>query len=206
MGFYTLVFRGISFLFLFATLQSGGCRKDVAEKVTNPLYGTLGAAGGFIFYDKGYYSDGWRYLEAAPEDVITTACWGFENIVVSGALSSKIGGGEQNTRALVTAQTAHSFLPGCETKNTAAMICEAYSWSGYSDWFIPSFEEMNLLINNLYAQGKGQFSAFDYYWTSTALSGNTAYAVIPKRQMDGVLYQEEKIKSDHHRIRLIRAY
>ena len=28
-----------------------------------------GPAGGFVFYDKGYYSDGWRYLEAAPADL-----------------------------------------------------------------------------------------------------------------------------------------
>lgn len=29
----------------------------------------VGPAGGYVFYDKGYYSDGWRYLEAAPADL-----------------------------------------------------------------------------------------------------------------------------------------
>ncbi|MCX7774604.1 MAG: hypothetical protein WHT81_09635 [Rectinemataceae bacterium] len=28
-----------------------------------------GPAGGYIFYDKGSYSDGWRYLEASPHDL-----------------------------------------------------------------------------------------------------------------------------------------
>jgi len=28
----------------------------------------IGPAGGFVFYDKGNYSDGWRYLECAPVD------------------------------------------------------------------------------------------------------------------------------------------
>ncbi|MDR0638267.1 MAG: DUF1566 domain-containing protein [Spirochaetaceae bacterium] len=28
----------------------------------------VGPAGGFVFYDKGSYSDGWRYLECAPEN------------------------------------------------------------------------------------------------------------------------------------------
>lgn len=28
-----------------------------------------GPAGGYVFYDKGEYSDGWRYLEAAPVDI-----------------------------------------------------------------------------------------------------------------------------------------
>lgn len=32
--------------------------------------GDEGPAGGVIFYDKGEYSDGWRYLEAAPADLV----------------------------------------------------------------------------------------------------------------------------------------
>ena len=31
--------------------------------------GDVGPAGGYIFYDRGYYENGWRYLEAAPADM-----------------------------------------------------------------------------------------------------------------------------------------
>ena len=31
--------------------------------------GDIGPAGGYIFYDRGYYENGWRYLEAAPADM-----------------------------------------------------------------------------------------------------------------------------------------
>ena len=31
--------------------------------------GEIGPAGGYVFYDKGKYTDGWRYLEAAPADI-----------------------------------------------------------------------------------------------------------------------------------------
>jgi hypothetical protein len=35
-----------------------------------PLEGSevIGPAGGYVFYDKGSYSGGWRYLESPPED------------------------------------------------------------------------------------------------------------------------------------------
>jgi hypothetical protein len=33
----------------------------------------IGPAGGFVFYDKGSYSAGWRYLECAPENAGTGA-------------------------------------------------------------------------------------------------------------------------------------
>ena len=39
------------------------------------LIGTTGPGGGIIFYDKGSYSDGWRFLEAAPQDLDGTYSW-----------------------------------------------------------------------------------------------------------------------------------
>jgi hypothetical protein len=35
----------------------------------------IGPAGGYVFYDKGSYSDGWRYLECAPKDVGRDVDW-----------------------------------------------------------------------------------------------------------------------------------
>jgi TolB-like protein len=43
------------------------------EKVYN--VGDRGPAGGIIFYDKGRYSDDWRYLEAAPKNVEFKSYW-----------------------------------------------------------------------------------------------------------------------------------
>jgi hypothetical protein len=37
--------------------------------------GDTGPAGGFIFYDKGYNSGGWRYLEAAPVEAEFQTVW-----------------------------------------------------------------------------------------------------------------------------------
>ncbi len=37
--------------------------------VWDVLYPGIPGSIGYVFYDKGYYSDGWRYLEAAPADL-----------------------------------------------------------------------------------------------------------------------------------------
>ena len=76
--------------------------------------GTLvGSAGGAPFYDKRYYSDGWRYMEAAPVSTEWTAEWGATGYVIwpdgdelppgraSLAMDASFGGGMGNTAGTV---------------------------------------------------------------------------------------------------------
>jgi tetratricopeptide (TPR) repeat protein len=54
---------------LFKNGYTGGV--NLAEKLKEPRVYHIGEkteTGGFVFYDKGDYRDGWRYLEAAPRD------------------------------------------------------------------------------------------------------------------------------------------
>ena len=48
-----------SFFFVCIVFAINSCSLDGSA--------VIGPAGGYVFYDKGYYSDGWRYLEASPE-------------------------------------------------------------------------------------------------------------------------------------------
>jgi len=73
---------------------------------------------------------------------------------VYGAEGSIIGTGSQNTLAIEAA---------CPTPNTAADICANLDLEGYSDWFLPSFDEIAAMNNNLHLNGYGNFAGFSPY-------------------------------------------
>jgi len=113
--------------------------------------GDRGPAGGFIFFDKGYSSDGWQYLEVASRDA-PTAHWGPR----ANGTRAGIGTGRQNTNLIVRT----------DDTGTAAHRCQEYRQGGYNDWFLPSKDELNLMYQNLKQRGLGSFSN-SLYWSST---------------------------------------
>jgi len=128
-----------------------------------------GPAGGYIFYDKNSYSDGWRYLEAAPSDQSTSAKWGCHWTFIFGADGTAVGTGEQNTIDIEA---------GCTTAGTAADICANLSLGGYSDWFLPSKDELNLMYTNLKLFGVGGFAVTAtgfVYWSSSGGRASNAW-------------------------------
>ena len=114
--------------------------------------------------DKGSYTDGWRYMEAAPEGQVKSV-WGTYGQTVPGAVGSAIGTGQQNTLDIITGDPA---------TNTAADVCDAYSITNcgvsYEDWFLPSIGELNQIYNELCLYGEGNFSN-GYHWSSTKYGG-----------------------------------
>ena len=127
----------------------------------------IGPAGGYIFYDKGSYSNGWRYLEAAPASTEwTNKQWGSYGTEIG--TERGIGTGQSNTTKIVTWLNSHS-----ET-NRAAQLCDALVCGGYSDWFLPSFDEIDLMYTNLKVFGVGGFVSVwqSYgYWSSSEING-----------------------------------
>jgi hypothetical protein len=124
----------------------------VADSGTYPIGGT-GPAGGHIFYDKGSYSNGWRYLEAAPASTEwTDKEWGSFGILIGGT-ETGIGTGQSNTTIIVTWLNNNSDdTLGDVTYKTdrAAYLCDALTVGVYSDWFLPSKDELNLMYGNLH--------------------------------------------------------
>lgn len=180
------------------TVQS---KTRVAEKISidvtrgiNPLVeielsrvGEIGPAGGYIFYDKGSSSDGWRYFEAAP------ARWSgsqedpryvFGYYRPSGSIkgvgtSTAIGSGKTNTAALVKAMgnQAYSSSGGSDKAAYAAKVASDYTVKvdgvTYNDWFLPSSDELNLMYTNLSKKNLGGFSGG--YWSSSESGDNYAW-------------------------------
>jgi TolB-like protein len=122
--------------------------------------GDAGPAGGLIFYDKGNNSGGWRYLEAAPEEVEFQAIWSVHNTAVENT-RAEIGRGTQNTRLIVEKlrQTSGEW-------DTAAQKANDLVFNGFDDWFLPSKDELDQMYGNLKRRNLGEFRD-EWYWSST---------------------------------------
>jgi hypothetical protein len=104
----------------------------VERKATAGAYkvGDFGPAGGIVFYDKGTFSNGWRYLEAAPVETEVTAQWGAYGKDVAGT-GTAVGSGKRNTQLIV------DQLRALGENGMAAQLCASLDFDGYKDWFLP---------------------------------------------------------------------
>ena len=154
--------------------------------------GDTGPAGGIVFYDKGFISDGWRYLEAAPTGTEFDADWGGYETNVAGTGTS-VGSGRRNTRLIVAAFGA---------TESAARLCANLNVNGYKDWFLPSIDELDLMYKNLKQKGLGGLKD-GFYWSSSQDAGNY-YLALTRLFSDGKQYIG--YKDYDNKVRAIRAF
>ena len=143
--------------------------------------------GGIIAYilqpgEPGYDANIQHGFIAAPFDQVKGGTnvrnegviWGCYGTTISGADGYNIFDGYQNTIDIVN---------GCNEANIAARVCSDLNLNGYSDWYLPSFNELSIMFQN-----RGLIGGFDdypdpfpsYYWSSTeATTGiSSAYGAI----------------------------
>lgn len=158
-----------------------------------PTY-TIGQSygGGIVFYIDGTGQHG---LIAAPNDQSTASQWTSDSTLISGCSSTSLGSGQANTNAIIAA---------CTTAGIAAQLCNDLVIGNYSDWFLPSKDELNLL-----QQQKYKVSGFDNtnfnlsFWSSSEINKGNAWA---QYFYDGIQSAKGKITTNYVHVRAIRAF
>lgn len=91
-----------------------------------------------------------------------------------------------------------SDLLGEATWEDAKAMCKNYRGGGYSDWYLPTKEELNYIYQNLRKTGK--IGGDTWYWSS---SSNDKYYALQSFS-DG--YQYSDYKNNTYSVRAIRAF
>ena len=142
------------------------CGPSQVTTMIQPLvYIGLSYQGGIIFYlyqpgDTGYVAGETHGLIAATVDQSQGAAWGCQGTLIG--TSAAIGKGQANTTAIVTT---------CSTGGIAARICDTLVLNGYSDWFLPSKDELNQLYLHRGVIGDPS----DIYWSSTEYNASMVW-------------------------------
>ncbi len=142
--------------------------------------------GGIIFYID---NDGQNGLISATTDQSTGAPWGCYGTLIGGT-STALGSGQANTAAIVN---------GCSTAGIAARICDNLVLNGYSDWYLPSLEELNQMC--LQKTIIGNLSP-NVYYSSSEWSDLSAWMF----GFSGDCSQAYYYKNNQHYVRAIRAF
>jgi len=139
----------------------------VANTIAAPLSIGDSYQGGIIAYIDGTGQHG---LIAAPSDQSTGISWDNGSITTTGATATALGTGMANTNAIIVSQGEGSY---------AASLCRNSTLGGYSDWYLPSKDELNTLWANLgstSAMRTANGFASGYYWSSTESNSNSTLA------------------------------
>jgi hypothetical protein len=134
--------------------------------------------GGVVFYlfvegDAGYIAGQSHGLIAAVEDQ-SSIRWSNGSTEVTGATGQAVGTGSTNTDAIISVQ-------GATETSYAAGLARAYTGGGYTDWFLPSKDELNKMylkkgdINTTAAENSGSDLSTTWYWSSTEKVTTTAW-------------------------------
>lgn len=140
--------------------------------------------------DLGYDANNQHGIIAAPADQSSGTEWGCGQTAMN-STESGIGYGAANTVAIIS---------GCADAGIAARMCDDLVLNGFSDWYLPSIDELDLLYQNLYINGIGSFNQ-QYYWSSTEYNAASALRFNFSSQATSNF-----IKSYPHNVRAIRSF
>lgn len=160
----------------YATNRVGTTYGAVQTFTSTPtaIIPTVGSSygGGKVAYvyqngDPGYTPNNIPVL-IAGNDVLGFTRWYNGSSIATGATSAALGSGFANTNTIVNSQGAST---GGYTY--AAALARNYTSGGFTDWYLPSQNELNQLYLNRVAIG-GFTNAYNYFWASTEVDASNA--------------------------------
>lgn len=158
---------------------------------------------GYVFYDKGSYSDGWRYIECAKSDKGSIRWWDSSITVFCNLTSANpnfyvFGAGRENTETIITKSGSLLYM--------ASGIIHVPSMGGNDSWYLPSVLEQCEMWVQLKDYNIGNFKAGTYYWTSNDYDKDNAYAMYTNDPSEtGRCYQRAKYSNNYY-VRPIRYF
>jgi hypothetical protein len=156
---------------------------------TSELYIGKLHAGGLIFYLDSTRQHG---MVCTPND-LGGYHWGCYGTDIPNT-STSFGAGFMNT-SLITLN--------CTQRPIAASVCADLVLNGYSDWFLPSIGELQLMYSRLHLPGLGGFGG-SWYWSSSQVNPNGAWVMDGSNGDVSNFYGSSKFF--YSQVRAVRAF
>jgi len=151
-----------SFIVLgIAMIASNSCKKDDDSQTIKYTIGQSYGGGIIVFID----NSGQHGLIAAESDQSNSIQWSNGSSITTSATGILVGDGAKNTKAIVTAQGDGNY---------AAKLCDDLVLNGYTDWFLPSTSDLNILYSQSISGVLTGFTGY-IYWSSTEKDSQNAY-------------------------------
>lgn len=155
--------------------------------------------GGVVAYilqsgDPGYNASVQHGLIAATKDATGTIRWYNGTNVSTSATGILLGTGSSNTTKIINVQ-------GGTSTTYAAGLAKAYNAGTYTDWYLPSRDELTKLYTNRVAIGGFDLSVSTIYWSSTESSSTGAWS---RNFANGASTADAKLTT--YRVRAVRAF
>jgi len=138
-------------------------------------------------------------LVVSTTDLSASTTWSNMISVAAGSNAQSVWDGLTNSNAIV-AQSGHT--------TSAAKLCVDWTDGGFSDWYLPSIQELSVLWNNYNVVARGLNGipgakplSLGYYWSSTEVESNVAWGYYFSAGGAGT-----QLKSDKHAVRAIRSF
>lgn len=175
-----------------------GCATESATKPlpsgVTPTYaiGDTGPAGGKIFITPSTSGNSTgKYFEAALADLGTESAWCSDTTNLLGVSGTTIGTGALNTAKMLLTCTSGAVF-------SADVYSTTNNSTTYSDWFLPSKDELNQMYLNKTTIGGFATSS---YWSSSEDSASGAWCEYFRFSL-----QYDDVKESLNYVRPVRAF